>query len=465
MFQKVISRAVPLTRAASTASARSAIPTLSQSVSSSTKTTQLDNGIRIITEASGAAQASIGVFVDAGSRYEQEGKNGVANLTEKLLVQGSKKRDQQTLAKDLAGLGSTLKAYTTRETTGLTLRVFPKDVQQGIDILGDVFSNVNDSNFAKAQAEAVKAIEASEARFQEVVFDKLHHTAFRGTSMGNPLLGTQESVSKLTAGDVHSYVDANFTGNRIVVAASGAVNHDELVNAVKSSLGSRAKSSAQASFTPAVVTPSDIMIRHDGLPEAHVAFGYAVPNANDDSFYTLQVMRLLLGKYQAGPNAFEGLNSGSSPIRQVAQEELAHSAQGFHLPYSDVGLFGTYATFGFTGQEHGMAALLRNMVRISYWVENSRLVEAKNQLKRELAEAFSCTDKNIQAIGKQALVFGRRIPLEEAFAKIDAVTEASVKDVATQFIQDQDHVLSALGPIYELPDYNWIRVRSFFRRF
>jgi hypothetical protein len=60
-----------------------------------------------------------------------------------------------------------------------------------------------------------------------------------------------------------------------------------------------------------------------------------------------------------------------------------------------------------------------------------------------------------ESIGRELLVYGRRIPKAEMFARIDAVDADTVRAVADRFIYDQDVAIAAVGDTQFLPDYNW----------
>ena len=76
-------------------------------------------------------------------------------------------------------------------------------------------------------------------------------------------------------------------------------------------------------------------------------------------------------------------------------------------------------------------------------------------------DSFSQTAEDI---GRQMLTYGRRISNAEMFARIDAISTADVKATANRLINDEDHALAAVGPVNDLPDYNWIRKRSYWQQ-
>ncbi len=108
---------------------------------------------------------------------------------------------------------------------------------------------------------------------------------------------------------------------------------------------------------------------------------------------------------------------------------------------------------------------LDNLVRFCHDVSEDELTRAKTQLKSQMLMQLDSFSNIAEDIGRQILTYGRRMNSSEIFARVDAISVADVKTTANKFINDEDHALAAIGPIYELPDYNYIRRRSYWHRY
>jgi len=159
------------------------------------------------------------------------------------------------------------------------------------------------------------------------------------------------------------------------------------------------------------------------------------------------------------------IHSSSELVSNAAKWQLAHSISTFHTTYSDTGLMGVYAVAEPTTLFNLTSLIMDCLTTLSYKVDENQLNEAKTHLKTTLLHSLNHSDYACEEIGKQLLNYGRRIHPLEWITRIESVDAAAVKRAANRFFYDRDHVCAALGPIWELPDYNYIRSRSYFARF
>lgn len=107
-----------------------------------TRVTTLPNGLRIATESTLASKtATVGVFIDAGSRFESDETNGTAHFLEHMIFKGTEKRNARELEEEIENMGGHLNAYTSREQTTFYAKVMDKDVPRALDILSDIIQN------------------------------------------------------------------------------------------------------------------------------------------------------------------------------------------------------------------------------------------------------------------------------------------------------------------------------------
>ena len=433
-----------------------------------TRVTTLSNGLRVATESGPGETATVGVWIDTGSRYEDEKTNGVAHFLEHMTFKGTSRRSRQNLELEVENLGGHLNAYTSREQTVFYAKVFKKDVGQAMDILADILqdSRVEEEDVNRERETILREMREVDGQLEEVIFDRLHATAYRGTALGRTILGSEANIESITRDDIRTYVRRHYTAPRMVIAGAGAVQHDELVKLAEklfSSVPSEPPAGQEPYMEPARFTGSDILIRYDDMPLAHVTLGYQTAGWTDPDNFPLMLIQTMLGSWDKSVHG--GMHSSSRMVSNVAKWELAHSISTFNTQYSDTGLFGVYAVAEPTTLNNLLWAISDALTTLCYTVDDVLLNEAKNQLKMNMLSHLDGSTVICEDIGRQMLTYGRRMHPVEVLTRIDAVDKNAVKQAANRFFFDRDHALAAIGPIWELPDYNWIRSRSHFARY
>ena len=175
----------------------------------------------------------------------------------------------------------------------------------------------------------------------------------------------------------------------------------------------------------------------------------------------LALMTTLLGSYTSSSGI--GTNVAATMYQEVA--DFAHSISAFNLSYSDTGLFGFVATAPDNKLDDLMWHTMPNLVRLAHGVSEEEFARAKLVLKTQILSGMDGEIVAGEEMARQLQTIGRVMPVAEALARVDALTMDDVKAAANEVINDQDHALAAIGGIHELPDYNWIRRKSYMLRY
>ncbi|CAD7946256.1 unnamed protein product [Amoebophrya sp. A25] len=194
------------------------------------------NGMRVASlNAVSDSTVTVGVWIDAGSRYETRESNGAAHFLEHMTFKGTKRRTRHQLETEIENIGGHLNAYTSREQTVYYAKVFPDDLMQALDILSDILgkSSIHHRSVEDERSVITREMEEVEKSVEEVIFDRLHLAAFRDHMLGATILGPVENIHHLQQHHLKDYVENNYTTDRMVVIACGAVDHDKLVTAVE----------------------------------------------------------------------------------------------------------------------------------------------------------------------------------------------------------------------------------------
>ncbi|CAG5117691.1 unnamed protein product [Candidula unifasciata] len=431
-----------------------------------TKVTTLNNGIRVATENTGIITSTVGLWIDAGSRYENARNNGVAHFAEHLLYKGTKKRSQTDLELEIENLGAHLSSYTTREQTAFYAKCFQKDLPKALEILADITQN---SRFAEEDVEKergviLRELQEAETNLQEVVFDHLHAIAYQGTPLGQTTFGPSENIKSLQRNDLIEYVGNNFKPPRIVIAAAGGVNHDELVRLAEQHFG-RIGAGYEGEvpiLQQARFTGSELRVRDDFMPLAHVAVAVEGCGWQDPDSLALLLASTLVGSWDRSHGG--GANLSNQLAQHTVKLNLAHSYQSFNTSYTDTGLWGVYFVTDRLHIDDFIYNVQHEWMRLCGGVKESEVERARNQLITSLLQHLEGTTPVCDDIGRQILNYGRRIPLDELELRLNAINSTTLRDVCMKYIYDKCPAVVGVGPVEGLTDYNRLRAGMYWLR-
>lgn len=427
----------------------------------------LDNGIRVATEDSGLPTCTVGLWIDAGSRYEDDHNNGVAHFLEHMAFKGTAKRSQTDLELEVENMGAHLNAYTSREQTVFYAKCLSKDVGRAVEILADIIQN---SKFGETEIERERGVilremQEVESNLQEVVFDHLHATAYQGTPLGRTILGPTQNIKSIKRGDIVEYINSHYKGSRMVLAAAGGVSHGELSRLAKQHLSS-IKNAYEDSAIPAVhlcrYTGSEIRVRDDSMPLAHVAIAVEGCGWENADNLPLMVANTIIGSWDHTHGG--GANVASRLAQEAVKDNLCHSFQSFNTCYKDTGLWGIYFVAEGLKIDDMVYNVQSEWMRLCNSVTDFEVQRAKNLLRTNMLLQLDGSTPVCEDIGRQLLCYGRRIPLPELDARIEAIDAKVVRDVCTHYIYDRCPVVAAIGPVEGLPDYTRIRSSMYWLR-
>jgi processing peptidase subunit beta len=431
-----------------------------------TKVSLLSNGIRVATEEWPGEIASVGVYIGAGSSFENEYNNGVAHFLEHMAFKGTTTRKQAQLELEIENMGAQLNAYTAREQTAYTAKAFKKDVNKSLDILGDILQN---STFDKDKVEQergtiLREMQEVENNTEEAIFDYLHAAGFQGTSLGRPILGSVENVQSITRNDLVEYINTYYTAPHIVVAAAGAVKHEEVVAQAEKVFSKIPSSTTRANIRDVRTefTGSEIRIRNDDHPIAHVAIGVEGVGWTHPDHFVLLVIQTMLGNWDKTVGG--GANLSSRLCEIVAGENLVHHLTSFYTAYGNTALFGNHITAEPHKVEDAVYEVLYEWQRIGHASNEKEVERAKAKLRASSLMQLDGSTAIADNIGRQMLSVGRVLSPAEIYLRVNDVTVADVRRVAQAYLNDVSPAVVSTGPIKFMPDYDMVRGWTYWNR-
>lgn len=411
------------------------------------KSTTLDNGMIVLThDMPHLESAALGVWVKSGSRWETLGEHGISHLLEHMAFKGTTTRSARDIAEQIEHVGGELNAATSIEHTGYFARVLKDDVPLATDILADIMCNAvfDTTELAREQKVIIQEIGAARDDPQDQVFDLFQEALFPDQSMGRPILGTVDSVKSFGAENIRDYMNRNYVGKRMVLAASGNVNHEQLVD-VAADRFSSVKPEGDVEPVPAIFVGGDRRQQSDH-EQAHIIMGMEGRAYNSDGFYAAQILASILG------------GGMSSRLFQEVRERrgLCYSVFAFHWAFADSGVFGVSAATGADEVAELVPVILEELRAAADSISEDEVIRVRNQIRAGLLMSLESPSSRAGQLARQQILWGRPISLQETTERIDRIDAARVKQIAHEIFESGAPAVAGIGPVQGLPAYDTI---------
>ena len=407
-------------------------------------TTRLDNGVTVVTETMPHLESvALGVWVKSGSRDETAAEHGIAHLLEHMAFKGTRQRSARQIAEEIENVGGELNAATSTETTSYYARVLKDHVPLAVDILHDILTDslFDEDELTREKHVILQEIGAANDTPDDVVYDKFTEAAFRDQTIGRPILGTPDTVKSFTPAQIRAYLARHYTGDRIVVVAAGAVDHDTFVKLVDERFGRSIKpTGTQLRDIPtANYTGGDYRETRD-LMDAQVLIGFEGRAYQVRDFYCSQLLANILG------------GGMSSRLFQEVREKrgLCYSVYAFHWGFSDSGLFGVHAATGAEDLSELVPVILSELSKAAEGVEEQEINRSRAQVRSGLLMAQESPAARASQIARQMLLFGRPVSNVELMERLANITPKRLSDLAERLFFNTPITVSAIGPVGNL---------------
>lgn len=411
--------------------------------------TRLASGLRVVTDPMATVEsASVGVWVDAGTRHEPAPVNGVSHLLEHMAFKGTRRRSARDIAEEMDAVGGHLNAYTARDHTAYYAKVLKEDADLAVDIVADILqhSTLDPEELAREQTVVVQEISQAIDTPDDIIFDHFQATAFPDQPLGRPVLGTEELVRAMTRDTVAGYMRTHYAAPRMVLAGAGRIDHDHLVETAERMFAGLPTDSDCATER-AAYRGGDYREERD-IEQVNLVLGFDGVAYDDPDYYTASVLSTLLG------------GGMSSRLFQEVREKrgLVYSIYSFTSSYADGGLFGVYAGTGEDEVAELIPVMCDEIVKVAAGVDEGELQRARAQLKASILMSLESTSSRCEQLARQILVYGRPVPTAEVVDKIEAVSGADVARVAARLFATTP-TLAAIGPPAKVESYDKVAAR------
>ena len=451
----------------------------------------LDNGLRIIHLPSDSQVVYCGYQINAGTRNEEPGEEGLAHFCEHVTFKGTERRKAWHILNCLESVGGDLNAYTNKEGTVYYSAILKEHIARAVDLLSDiVFHSVYPQAEIDKEVEVIcDEIESYNDSPAELIYDEFENILFKGSPLGHNILGTAEQVRSFKTEDALRFTRKLYRPDNAIFFAYGDIDFKKLVKLIQKALGECPKGrelacSADckstetpteeriAEETPTVETPTEEMeagdanhkvqsskfkvqskevqssklnvqskvagqtiVMQKNTHQAHVMIGTRAYDVNDDRRMPLYLLNNMLG----GPGMNAKLNLA---LRE--HNGLVYTVESTMVAYGDTGTWSIY----FGCDEHDVKRCLR-LVRkeldkfMQKPLSDAQLKAAKKQIKGQIGVACDNRENFALDFGKSFLHYGWEKNVDSLYEQVDEITAAQIQAVAQELF-DKDRLTTLI---------------------
>ena len=413
----------------------------------------LDNGLRIIHLPSDSKVVYCGYQINAGTRNEEPGEEGLAHFCEHVTFKGTERRKAWHILNSLESVGGDLNAYTNKEGTVYYSAILKEHIARAVDLLTDiVFHSVYPQAEIDKEVEVIcDEIESYNDSPAELIYDEFENIIFKGSPLGHNILGTAEQVRSFKTEDALRFTRKLYRPDNAIFFAYGDIDFKKLVRLLKKSFLSeerRVKSEkfnspeAQAQFNIQHSTfntqhsfEGQTIVMQKNTHQAHVMIGTRAYDVNDSRRMPLYLVNNMLG----GPGMNAKLNLA---LRE--HNGLVYTVESTMVAYGDTGVWSIY----FGCDEHDVKRCLR-LVRkeldkfMQKPLSEAQLKAAKKQIKGQIGVACDNRENFALDFGKSFLHYGWEKNVDRLYEQVDEITAEQIQAVAQELF-DKDRLTTLI---------------------
>lgn len=407
------------------------------------------NGLRIILDKrDDLRSATVGVWVAAGSRFEEEKNNGISHFIEHIVFKGSKNRTGYEIAEGMDEIGAHVNAYTTKNYTFFYTKALHYQVLKAADILFDMILNprLDEKDIETEKGVVIEEINMCEDDPNDVVYEINEESVFRSCSLKRTILGTRESVKALTADMIRDYMKNFYLPERMVVGISGNFDERELTQKILeyfSPLGNKAMPLIE---TPVPFEKGVFALKEMQTEQTHIMMCFEGVALESEDLYALQLCMFILG------------TGTSSMLYQRIREQLGlvYSIDSWLGRYLGGGYIAVSMSLAPSSEEKAIKEVIKIISEFCDNVTEKQVAIAKEKLISSLIMSREQPQSKFSSMGYNLLLLSKVIEDDEIIDEIKKVTLEVLKEAAKKYLLLKDLSFTAVGKVKSEEEYRQI---------
>ena len=381
----------------------------------------LSNGIRTVIEpVPNVRSAALGIYVEAGSAYENPENNGISHMLEHMMFKGTSHRTAREIAMETALLGDDMNAYTAKELTCYYARVLDEHLPAMAEIIGDMFKNslFDEGDLEKEKGVILDEIDMYEDSPEDLVQEQLQRIVWEEHHLGYIISGTEENVRRITRSELVTFWQEYYTAERMVISVAGNIEPEAVCELLERCFGSIPGGAERRTIQPPVYRPRRVCLQKE-VEQVHICMGFPGISHTDRNSYTLSIANNIIG------------GSGSSRLFQRIREEkgLCYSLYSYGSSYHQTGTLQIYCGMSEENLEpvcQGILTALAEMKREGPTGEE--FAQTLSQIRSELLLSMENTHNRMNNNARNLIYMGRIVTIEEILNELSQVTREDVMD-------------------------------------
>lgn len=375
--------------------------------------------------------AHAGVMINAGSRDEQEGEQGLAHFIEHTFFKGTHNRKAYHVISRLDKIGADLNAFTTKEDTMIYASFLKEYYSRTLELLADIVFNSTfpDHELRKEKEVVLDEIDSYKDNPGEMIFDQFEDLIYKGHGLGSNILGSKKNIRKFNRDHIRRFLRRNYTTDQMVLASVGNISIGRLVQIAEKFFSQIPLSSREESRKKFTDYKPQNVTQNKRIYQNHCMIG----NISYSLFEPRKMMVMnLLNNLLGGPGMNSRLNLS---IRE--RKGYAYHVESNYVPYTDSGLFSVYLSCS-NGYLKRSIDLVFNELKL---LRNKKLGPvqlnmARKQLIGQMALYYESNLNEMITLAKHRLLFGEVKSLYELAKEIESITEKELQEVANEIFDE-----------------------------
>jgi len=399
---------------------------------------ELPGGLRVFSEPlSEVTSVSLGVWIRAGSRDENDEVAGITHLMEHMLFKGTPSMNALGIAEAFESIGAQENAATGEEYTVLYARFLPEHLEKALEIMSEMVKEPTLVDLEREREVIVEEIKMYEDRPDQMADEYLSGLIFHGDSLGRPIIGSVETVRGVDHDTLKTFHESTYTAPNVFVVGTGRLDREEFERLVEEKFEDLPAGEQFTRKTDPTSPESRFYYKFKETEQYHVAMGSIGLPASSEDRYAMNALNNVLG------------GGMSSRLFQEVREKrgLAYAVCSYHQGYSDAGTVKMYVGSTTGNVEEAVKIISEQLDKIREEpVSEEELQRTKEQLKSSTILALESTAARMTRIGRSIITGAELLTPEEIAERIEAVTAEDIKRLANEHLKLDNIHLAAVGP-------------------